>query len=43
MHDEQLPARKEGVVIQIGNVDLATKLDALGAAIAAIREATATR
>lgn len=31
--------RKSAIEIRIANVDLATKLDALGAAIAAVREA----
>lgn len=31
--------RREGIEIRIGGADLATKLDALGAAIAAVREA----
>jgi hypothetical protein len=36
---ENLPARPAAIEIRIGNVDLVTKLDALAAAIAAIREA----
>jgi hypothetical protein len=38
---DQLPARKPGIVIEIGNVPLAAKLDALGAAIDAVRKAHA--
>ena len=36
---DKLPARPAAIEIKIGSVDLVSKLDALGAAIAAVREA----